>query len=107
MTEKNSNTKPLKAVALSYDSSQQAAPKVTAKGSGLIANNIIQKAKQHQIPLQEDPSLVELLSQLKINETIPEQLYGAVAEVFAFIYHVDREHSKVKHGDGSRASLRG
>jgi flagellar biosynthesis protein len=101
MTEKNSNSKPLKVVALSYDSSQQAAPKVTAKGSGLIANSIIQKAKQHQIPLQEDPSLVELLSQLQINETIPEQLYDAVAEVFAFIYHVDREHSK-KHGDGSR-----
>lgn len=107
MTEKNSNSKPLKAVALSYDSSQQAAPKVTAKGSGLIANSIIQKAKQHQIPLQEDPSLVELLSQLQINETIPEQLYDAVAEVFAFIYHVDREHSKGMHGDGSRASLRG
>jgi flagellar biosynthesis protein len=106
MTEKNSNTKPLKAVALSYDSSQQAAPKVMAKGSGLIANSIIQKAKQHQIPLQEDPSLVELLSQLQINETIPEQLYDAVAEVFAFIYHVDREHSK-KHRDGSCASLRG
>jgi flagellar biosynthesis protein len=111
MNKKNSNTKPLKAVALSYDSNQQAAPKVTAKGSGLVANSIIQKAKEHQIPLQEDPSLVELLSQLKINETIPEQLYSAVAEVFAFMYHVDQQHSKlvkhVKHGDGSLASFKG
>jgi flagellar biosynthesis protein len=108
MNTKNSNTKPQKAVALSYNSSQQAAPKVTAKGSGLVANSIIQKAKDHNIPIQEDSSLVELLSQLKINETIPSQLYDAVAEVFAFIYHVDREHSKKheKHGDGSRASLR-
>jgi flagellar biosynthesis protein len=94
MSEKNVN-KPLKAVALSYERGQHTAPKVVAKGSGLVAENIIEKAKEHGIPLQEDPSLVELLSQLQINETIPEQLYGAVAEVFAFIYKVDQQHSKL------------
>jgi flagellar biosynthesis protein len=93
MSGKN-KTKQIQAVALSYEASKQNAPKVVAKGKGNVANNIIEKAKKHQVPIQEDSSLVELLSQLQINEAIPEQLYDAVAEVFAFIYSVDRQHSK-------------
>ncbi|WP_312471388.1 FlhB-like flagellar biosynthesis protein [Neobacillus sp.] len=93
MSKKN-RTKQIQAVALSYETSKQMAPKVVAKGKGNVANNIIEKAKKHQVPIQEDPSLVELLSQLQINEAIPEQLYDAVAEVFAFIYSVDHQHSK-------------
>lgn len=88
-------TKQLQAVALSYDSGIDTAPKVMATGKGLVAANIIEKAKEHHVPIQEDSSLVELLSKLQINETIPEQLYAAVAEVFAFIYQVDRKHSKI------------
>ncbi|CRK82811.1 EscU/YscU/HrcU family type III secretion system export apparatus switch protein [Neobacillus massiliamazoniensis] len=88
------NKKMKKVVALSYDATIQSAPKVVAKGKGMVAANIIEKAKEHQLPIQEDASLVELLSQVQINETIPEQLYEAVAEVFAFIYNVDRQHSK-------------
>lgn len=86
--------KPIKAVALSYEASKQVAPKVVAKGKGNVAKNIIEKAKKHNVPIQEDSSLVELLGQIQINEAIPEQLYDAVAEVFAFIYSVDRQHSK-------------
>ncbi|MCL6571106.1 MAG: EscU/YscU/HrcU family type III secretion system export apparatus switch protein [Bacillus sp. (in: Bacteria)] len=93
MSDKN-KTKKLRAVALSYDVDKLGAPKVVAKGKGNVATNIIEKAKEHQVPIQEDSSLVELLSQLQINETIPEQLYSAVAEVFAFVYRVDRHHSK-------------
>lgn len=88
------NPKNLKAVALSYEASKLAAPKVVAKGIGNVAAALIEKAAQHHVPIQQDPSLVEVLSQLQINETIPEQLYGAVAEVFAFIYQVDHQHSK-------------
>lgn len=93
--------KPMKAVALSYKANEQAAPSVAAKGNGLVAKKIIEKAKEHNIPIQQDTSLVELLSQLEINETIPEELYQAVAEVFAFIYHVDRhrgEHESDQRG---------
>ncbi|MFZ3587938.1 EscU/YscU/HrcU family type III secretion system export apparatus switch protein [Bacillus sp. DJP31] len=82
------------ALALSYDSKNQSAPKVVAKGKGLTAENIIQKAKEHNVPIQEDSSLVELLSQLQINESIPEELYQAVAEVFAFVYRVDQQFKK-------------
>lgn len=80
------------AVALSYDPSARSAPKVVAKGKGKIAENILEKAKENDIPIQEDPSLIEILGQLNIDESIPEELYKAVSEVFAYIYHVDREH---------------
>ncbi|MFC4409232.1 EscU/YscU/HrcU family type III secretion system export apparatus switch protein [Chungangia koreensis] len=80
------------AVALSYQSEQQDAPKVIAKGKGKIAENILEKAAEHGVPVQEDASLVELLGKLDINESIPEELYQAVAEVFAFVYRLDKEH---------------
>lgn len=79
------------AAALTYDTNQQVAPKISAKGKGLVAKNIIKKAQENDVPILQDPTLIELLSQLNINETIPEQLYEAVAEVFAFIYQIDQE----------------
>lgn len=82
------------AVALKYQSDSQTAPKVIAKGKGITAENIIGVAKDKDIPIQEDRNLIELLSQLEINETIPEELYEAVAEVFAFIYRLDQNIGK-------------
>ncbi|MCD5322668.1 MULTISPECIES: EscU/YscU/HrcU family type III secretion system export apparatus switch protein [Pontibacillus] len=79
------------AVALSYDEEESSAPKVVAKGKGDIATNIIEKAHSHQVPIQEDPTLVKLLGELDINETIPEELYQAVAEVFAYVYQLDKQ----------------
>ncbi|MFC4557100.1 EscU/YscU/HrcU family type III secretion system export apparatus switch protein [Virgibacillus kekensis] len=79
-----------KAVALRYDQDSGQAPKVTATGKGIVADNILEKARESNVPIQEDSSLVELLAELNINETIPEELYKAVAEVFAFIYQADR-----------------
>ncbi|MED1202089.1 EscU/YscU/HrcU family type III secretion system export apparatus switch protein [Heyndrickxia acidicola] len=80
-----------KAVALHYQPDHQDAPVVIAKGRGMTAENIIAKAQENQIPIQEDKSLVQVLSQLNINQAIPEELYGAVAEVFAFIYRLDKK----------------
>ncbi|WP_227395549.1 EscU/YscU/HrcU family type III secretion system export apparatus switch protein [Jeotgalibacillus aurantiacus] len=88
MNEKN---KRLQAVALTYKSDQQLAPVVTAKGKGKLAETIIEKANEHQVPVQQDESLVELLGQLELNEAIPDDLYQAVAEVFAFIYRLDQQ----------------
>ncbi|ARJ40020.1 hypothetical protein SporoP8_14695 [Sporosarcina ureae] len=79
------------AVALSYDPEVSDAPKVIAKGKGKIAENILQRAQEHSIPIQQDPSLLELLGQLNVNEMIPEELYLAVSEVFAYVYRLDRE----------------
>lgn len=77
------------AVALTYNIEQNPSPVVVAKGKGKIAENILEKAKEHDVPIYEDPNLVELLGQLDLNESIPEELYQAVAEVFAFIYRLD------------------
>jgi len=78
------------AVALSYDETKDPAPKVVAKGIGDVAKEIIEIAKENNIPIQEDPTLVEMLSELEINQTIPEELYEVVAEIFAFIYKVEK-----------------
>ena len=72
------------AVALEYDG--ESAPKVTAKGEGSIAQQIIAIAKNHDVPLQENPELVQMLSHIELGEEIPEALYLAVAEISAFAY---------------------
>jgi len=72
------------AVALKYDGEN--APKVTAKGSQEIAEQIIQIAKKHNVPLTENKELVNLLATLELGEEIPEALYLAVAEIIAFAY---------------------
>ncbi|RDI47475.1 EscU/YscU/HrcU family type III secretion system export apparatus switch protein [Falsibacillus pallidus] len=90
MKNQSNKLKRKEAVALSYRSDMQDAPAVIAKGKGITAENIVEKAKESGVPIQEDPSLVGLLGQLDINQSIPEELYQAVAEVFAFIYRLDR-----------------
>lgn len=75
-----------KAVALDYDIDTDHAPKVIAKGSGELANNIIKIAKENEIPIKKDEDLVELLSAIDIDKEIPESMYKAVSEIFAFIY---------------------
>lgn len=72
------------AVALHYD--EKSAPRITAKGRGEIAEQIIALADQHQVPLHEDRELVALLAQLDLGDEIPRELYITVAEVLAFAY---------------------
>lgn len=72
------------AVALKYDGED--APKVSAKGSHELAEQIIALAKKHDVPLSENRELVTLLSTLELGEEIPEALYLAVAEIIAFAY---------------------
>lgn len=79
-----------RAIALSYDE-QHVAPVVVAKGEGAVAERIIEKAKQYDVPVYEDETLAAMLGQLQLNETIPAELYKVVAEVFAFIYQVEKK----------------
>lgn len=79
------------AVALKYDPQQKSAPIVAAKGKGAIAEAILAKAAEHGIPVQEDASLVEVLSKLDVEQEIPAEMYAIVAEVLSFIYRADRE----------------
>jgi len=75
---------PTLAVALQYDG--ETAPKVTAKGAGDIAEQILAIAREHDVPLQDNPELVKVLSKIELGDQIPEALYLAVAEVIAFAY---------------------
>lgn len=75
-----------KAVALRYDKETSSAPKVTAKGEGFTAENIIKIAKLHNIPIKKDEDLVELLSNIELDREVPPEMYKAIAEVFSYIY---------------------
>ena len=72
------------AVALKYDG--QNAPKVTAKGEGITAEQILEIAEKHGIPLQNEPELAKILAQVPLGDEIPQELFVAVAEVISFAY---------------------
>ena len=76
-----------KAVALRYDGTS--APRVTAKGEGLIAQKIIDTASEHGIPIQKNEDLTNLLAKVRLNDEIPKALYHAVAQILVFLYHVN------------------
>lgn len=79
---------PRVAVALQYDKGQ--APRVTAKGQGEVAEKIIATAREHEVPIEEDPVLAQALSRIPLDEEIPEALYRAVAEVIGFVLRAAR-----------------
>ena len=76
--------KPERVVALRYDGVNT--PRVTAKGRGTLADQILALAEEYDIPIEKDPELAALLSQIPLGDEIPETLYLAVAEVIAFAY---------------------
>ena len=80
-----------KAAALKYKQSDGSAPRIVAKGSGNVAQKIIDLAKTHGIPIKEDKQLVEILSALDLYQEIPQELYKAVAEILAFIYSLSKK----------------
>lgn len=78
-------------VAVSLEYEGEGAPIVTAKGYGHLAQQIIDIAQEHNIPIQQDPELVALLSQVELNQEIPEVLYEAVAQVLVFAYQLSEK----------------
>lgn len=76
------------AVALAYRAGQSA-PQVVAKGRGLVAENIIRKARDHGVYVHESAELVSLLMQVDLDQHIPPQLYRAVAELLAWLYKLE------------------
>ncbi|MDD2663564.1 MAG: EscU/YscU/HrcU family type III secretion system export apparatus switch protein [Dechloromonas sp.] len=80
------------AIALAYRQTD-AAPRVVAKGKGLIAEEIIARAREHGVYVHESPELVALLTQVDIDEHIPPQLYLAVAELLAWLYQLEHGRS--------------
>ncbi|MFZ4529519.1 MAG: EscU/YscU/HrcU family type III secretion system export apparatus switch protein [Undibacterium curvum] len=86
---------PLKnAVALAYQEGE-GAPKVVAKGKGLIAEQIILKAREHGVHVHESKELTSLLMRVELDQDIPPELYRAVAELLAWLYHIEAEKSGI------------
>ncbi len=75
-------------MALAY-SAADSAPRVVAKGRGLIADEIIARAREHGIFVHESPEMVALLMQIDLDQRIPPQLYVAVAELLAWLYRME------------------
>lgn len=86
--------KPKKAVALRYSDDKQDVPRVAGKGRAWLAEKIIEIAKEHNIPLHKDEDLVEILDKLEVDQEIPLEVYAVVAEVFAYLYRVNKQRKK-------------
>ncbi|HFE51913.1 MAG TPA: hypothetical protein ENK07_00590 [Bacteroidetes bacterium] len=84
------------AVALSYEPSEDRAPKVVASGKGKLAEAILAIAAQHGVPVKEDADLAELLARLDLGEEVPPELYRVVAEVFAWLYRVKKKNERMR-----------
>jgi flagellar biosynthesis protein len=82
----NERPRPPLAVALHY--SGNGAPRVVAKGGGQVAERIIETAREHNVPLEEDAALASVLSKVDLGREIPRELYVAVANVLAFAWMV-------------------
>jgi flagellar biosynthesis protein len=81
---------PTKAAALQYDKDKSAAPRLTAKGKGQLAEKIIELAREHNIPIQQDADLLHILDSVEVGAEIPLEVYAVVAEIFAYIYKVNQ-----------------
>ncbi len=82
------------AAALKYDPEEDGAPRVVASGKGLVAENIIARAREAGLPIQEDPELAAVLCRLELGQEIPPELYEAVARILAFLVYADGQLGK-------------
>ena len=95
MAEKKEFTsKDKTAVAIAYEPGE-AAPKILATGKGEVAEKIIEKAKENDVPLYKDNKLADTLSKLQIGDAIPPELYEVVAEILVFVDDMDRLKAKL------------
>lgn len=82
------------AIALEYNPDEDA-PKVVASGRGILAERIIEKAKESDVPVHRDDKLADTLSRLEIGEMIPPELYEVVAEILVFVDAMDKIKGKM------------
>jgi flagellar biosynthesis protein len=78
------------AVALEYESGDNAAPVVTARGEGFVAQRIVEIAQAAHVPIVEDAALVSALLSLELGQEIPVELYEAVARILSWIYRLEK-----------------
>jgi flagellar biosynthesis protein len=91
MPEPERPPKTKRAAALKYDQDAGGAPKVVAAGAGLIAERIIEIAREQGVMVREDPALAEALARLELEQEIPPELFVAVAEVLVWAYGLEKK----------------
>ncbi len=94
MDEKKEEKKVRQAIALEYNPSEDA-PRVIASGRGILAEKIIEKAKEAAVPVHRDDKLADTLSRLEIGDMIPPELYEVVAEILIFVDSMDKLKKKL------------
>lgn len=82
-----------KAAAIQYAPGEQA-PTVIAKGKGVVADKILEKAEEANLPVYRDEKLADELTKLEIGEYIPPELYTVVAEILVFVTNLDKLQDK-------------
>ena len=80
------------AAVLRYKEGQESAPQLVAHGTGSVAQKIIEMARQNDIHLQEDETLVSHLLDLDLGDSIPPQLYAVIAEILLLLEELDKEY---------------
>jgi flagellar biosynthesis protein len=83
--------RPKRAVAIRYDQEAGGAPRVIATGAGLIAERILELAREQGLPVREEPALAEALARLELEQEIPPELFVAVAEVLVWAYGLEAQ----------------
>lgn len=94
MKKREKEEKPKQAIALSYDPDEEA-PRVIASGRGALAEKIIERAKEADVPVHQDDKLADTLSRLEIGDMIPPELYEVVAEILVFVDAMDKIKAKM------------
>jgi flagellar biosynthesis protein len=89
------------AIVLRYDPAGDEAPRVTAKGRGAIAAQIVAVARDHGVAVRHDRSLAQLLASVEIDSPIPLAAFAAVAEILALLYRVDQQLAR-RHGHAAQ-----
>ncbi len=83
------------AIALQWDPYLDAASRITAKGSGALADEMIRLARLYQIPVREGRDLVQIFSLLDAGATIPLEVHTAIAEILVFIYWSNQQYAEI------------
>ncbi len=91
------------AAALRYDPGVDGAPRLVAKGKGIVADRILEIAREHGVPVREDAALAQVLSALELFREIPPPMYRAVAEVLAFLCRLSEDRRARETGPGRSA----
>ena len=88
--QRSSPQRPPHAAALRYDTEEGSAPRLVAKGTGEVAERILALAREHGVPVREDPALLTLLSALDLGKEIPPDLFEAVAKLIVYLRALDQ-----------------